>query len=401
MTGAVDHDLLITAGRVFCAETGLDGRGMVAVRGGRIAAAGSAVEGSAAKTLDYPDALLLPGLVDMHAHPARGGSRYGVDPDEHFLPRGVTTCMSQGDAGALDWPAYRDEVIGGCRTRVRLALHLSRHGESRGAHCFEHLEDADVDLCSAAAAGGGDEIWGIAFNTMRSPVISHDPREIMRRGIEAAEGCGLPILYGPRFQRDFPLEEQLPWLRAGDLVTYTFCFLEDNIIAGGRVRPEVREARDRGVLFDGYHGMQSFSFEHAEAAMAEGFYPDTVSTDQYNRHLGSDPPPLPAADDVEVPRRRHARDRGPGARHGAAGGAARPEGGGRHVGRRCLRRSGTAEVERGGTVAGLPGRGTRRWLLGAAGHVPGGTVGAAGPRWGIEKSPGGTPRALDGGRCWN
>ena len=133
MTGAVDHDLLITAGRLFCAETGLDGRGMVAVRGGRIAAAGPGVEGSAAKTLDYPDALLLPGLVDMHAHPARGGSRYGVDPDEHFLPRGVTTCMSQGDAGALDWPAYRDEVIGGCRTRVRLALHLSRHGESRGS----------------------------------------------------------------------------------------------------------------------------------------------------------------------------------------------------------------------------------------------------------------------------
>ena len=290
MTGAVDYDLLITAGRVFCAETGLDGPGAVAVRGGRIAASGAAVEGTAAKTLAYPDALLLPGLVDMHAHPALGGSRYGVDPDEQFLPRGATTCMSQGDAGALDWPAYRDEVIGGCRTRVRLALHLSKHGESRGAHCFERLDDADVGLCAATAAGGGEEIWGITFNTMRSPAISHDPREIMRRGIEAADRCGRPILYGPRFKRDFPLEEQLPWLRAGDLVTYTFCFLEDNIIAGGRLRPEVREARERGVLFDGCHGMQSFSFEHAEAAMAEGFYPDTVSTDQYNRHLGSDPP---------------------------------------------------------------------------------------------------------------
>ena len=291
MTMAAEYDLLITAGRVFCAETGLDGPGAVAVRGGRIAASGPAVAGTAAaQRLDYPGALLLPGLVDMHAHPARGGSRYGVDPDEHFLPRGVTTCMSQGDAGALNWPTYRDEVIGACRTRVRLALHLSKFAESQEGHCFEHLENADVDLCAATAASAGEEIWGIAFNTMRNPEVPHDPREIMRRGLEAAERSGRPILYGPRFQRDFPLQEQLPHLRAGDLVTYTFCFLEDNIIAGGKVRPEVREARERGVLFDGCHGMQSFSFAHAEAAMAEGFYPDTVSTDQYNRHLGSDPP---------------------------------------------------------------------------------------------------------------
>ena len=284
-----DYDLLITAGRVFCADTGLDGPGAVAVRGGRIAASGPGVAGTAARTLDYPGALLLPGLVDMHAHPARGGSRYGIDPDEHFLPRGVTTCMSQGDAGALNWPAYRDGVIGGCRTRVRLALHLSKYGESQEGHCFEHLDNADVDLCAGAVDGAGDEIWGIAFNTMYSPEVPHEPREIMRRGIEAAERSGRPVLYGPRFHSDFPLEEQLPCLRAGDLVTYTFSFLEDNIIAGGRVRPAVREAKERGVLFDGGHGMRSFSFAHAEPAIAEGFYPDTVSTDQYLRHVGSDP----------------------------------------------------------------------------------------------------------------
>ena len=92
MSGTTDsYDLLISAGRIFCAETGLDGPGAVAVCGDRIAAAGPDVSGTASQSLDYPDALLLPGLVDMHAHPARGGSRYGVNPDEHFLPRGVTT----------------------------------------------------------------------------------------------------------------------------------------------------------------------------------------------------------------------------------------------------------------------------------------------------------------------
>ena len=283
-------DLLITAGRVFCAESGLDGPGAVAVRGDRIVASGPDVHGSAARTLEYPDALLMPGLVDMHAHPSRGGSRFGVDPDVHFLPCGVTTCMSQGDAGALNWPAYRDAVIHGCRTRVKLALHLSKTGETPPDHCFEQLENADVDLCVDTLAAAGGDIWGIAFNTVLEPRLAHDPKEIMRRGVEAAERSGRPILYGPRFNADFPLDEQMAHLREGDVFTYTFSPRPDNIIADGRVRQSVRDARNRGVLFDGCHGMQSFSFAHAEPAIAEGFYPDTISTDQYIAHVDADPP---------------------------------------------------------------------------------------------------------------
>ena len=43
------------------------------------------------------------------------------------------------------------------------------------------------------------------------------------------------------------------------------------------------------MLFDAGHGMRSFSFQIADIAIAEGFFPDTISTDQYNRHVGSDP----------------------------------------------------------------------------------------------------------------
>ena len=159
---AHDYDLLIRAGRVFCEETGLDGPGAVAVKDGRIAASGPEVGGSAAMTFDFPDAVVMPGLVDLHAHPARGGSRYGVDPDAHFLSRGVTTVMSQGDAGASNWPAYRDRVIRVCRTRVILAINLSVHGESHPDACFPDLQAADVEACVAVIESGGDAIWGIA-----------------------------------------------------------------------------------------------------------------------------------------------------------------------------------------------------------------------------------------------
>ncbi len=66
-----NYDLLIRAGRVVCPATGLDAAGTVAVRGDRIVAVGPAVNGDGRQVLDYPDAVCLPGLIDLHAHPAR------------------------------------------------------------------------------------------------------------------------------------------------------------------------------------------------------------------------------------------------------------------------------------------------------------------------------------------
>ena len=78
-----EFDLIIRSGRVFCAETGLDGPGAVGVRGDGIVASGPSVSGAAQETLDFPDCLLIPGLVDMHAHPAPDGWKYGIEPDVH------------------------------------------------------------------------------------------------------------------------------------------------------------------------------------------------------------------------------------------------------------------------------------------------------------------------------
>ena len=283
-----DYDLLVRAGRVFCAASGFDGPGAVAVKGDRIVALGTEVEGTARETLDFPDDLLLPGLVDMHAHPARGGSRYGVDPDAHLLPRGVTTVLSQGDAGARNWAAYRDEVVDSCRTRVRMALNLSAAGESGSNRCFEFLEDIDVDACAEVAASD-PAIWGIAVVTLQGPCGDLDPRMIFARALAAGERAGKPLLVGTRTHTNRPLDEQLEELRPGDVVTYCFHALAENMLVEGKVRDSVWKARDRGVLFDVGHGMKSFSYPVVEAAIAEGFYPDTVSTDQYNSHVGSQP----------------------------------------------------------------------------------------------------------------
>ena len=284
-------DLIITAGRVFCADTGIDGPGGVAVRGDRIAAAGPGVAGQADEALDFPDCILVPGLVDLHTHPAPAGWRFGVDPDTEMLPYGATTVLSQGDAGAATWPEYRETIIERSQTRVRLAINLALKGELEERGCFTILDEVDVDACVATVEGDNEHIWGIVANVSERACGDNDPREIMRRALEAAERTGKPILYGPRSGlSDWPLAEQLKLLRPGDVVTYCFHSPAEGIVVDGRVADSAWEARERGVLFDVAHGWGTSDLGVAPEAVADGFLPDTISTDVYKRHLGWAPP---------------------------------------------------------------------------------------------------------------
>ncbi len=288
----VEVDLIVKAGRVSCADTGLDGPGAVAIKDGRIVASGATVSGSAHETLDFPDCLLLPGLVDMHTHPAPSSWKYGIDPDVEILPRGTTTILSQGDSGAADWPVYRDSVIRGSKTRVRLAISAAINGETGapGEPCFENIDDLDVGATVAAIDDAGDDIWGVSVNASQSSSGKADPRIVLARAVEMAERTGRPILFGERWEPyDWPISEQLDALRPGDVVTYCFHVSPNGIVESGKVIDAVWKARQRGVLFDIGHGMQSFDFKVAEAAIADGFLPDTISTDQYARHVGSKP----------------------------------------------------------------------------------------------------------------
>ena len=200
----IHSSLTITAGRVFCADIGLDGLGGVEVKDGTIVASGTDVTKASEGSLDFPDGVLLPGLVDLHAHPGLPDWRFGIDPDIEILPRGTTTVLSQGDAGAHTWPVFLKTFIEGSQTRVKLAISPSVKGELEDRGCFINLHEVDVEANLTAKACG-----------------DNDPREVMRRTLEIAERTGRPILYGPRREpSDWPLAEQLALLRPGDVLTY-------------------------------------------------------------------------------------------------------------------------------------------------------------------------------------
>ena len=69
-------------------------------------------------------------------------------------------------------------------------------------------------------------------------------------------------------------------LRPGDVLTHAFRpFPNAPCTAQGTVKPAVLAARKRGVLFDIGHGKGSFAFKTARAMLANGFQPDTISSD--------------------------------------------------------------------------------------------------------------------------
>jgi dihydroorotase len=76
------------------------------------------------------------------------------------------------------------------------------------------------------------------------------------------------------------IQEFLPLLRAGDIITHCFTGLPMKLFDDdGRLLDMARRAIDRGVILDIGHGAGSFAFRSAEAALAAGIKPHVISTD--------------------------------------------------------------------------------------------------------------------------
>jgi dihydroorotase len=68
-------------------------------------------------------------------------------------------------------------------------------------------------------------------------------------------------------------------LRPGDISTHMYRGPVPYVDSNGKLFDYLRQARERGVKFDVGHGGQSFVLRNAAPAVAQGFWPDTISTD--------------------------------------------------------------------------------------------------------------------------
>jgi dihydroorotase len=277
------YDLLLTGGTLIDPAQGVHAVRDVAFADGRVAAVGDDLpRAEAAEAVDCSGGLVAPGMIDLHVHVFAGVSHYGIEPDPHCIAHGVTTAVDAGSAGADTFPGFRKYVIDVSATRLLAQLNISSQGMlTPEIGELEDLRYASVPKAVATIEQHRDVILGVKVRLTRHSIVSEAagirPLHLAR---EAADAVGLPIMVHPQDAWCDSLDDILTVMREGDILTHCFhgcrCGILDD---AGHVRRSVREAMERGVIFDVGHGAGSFSWEVAERAPQQGVEPQTISSD--------------------------------------------------------------------------------------------------------------------------
>jgi len=286
LAAAQDYDVLLKGGRVIDAKNGRDQQMDVAVRGGVIAAVERDIDPARAReTLRVDGLIVTPGLIDLHVHvfhttgiPGAWAGDSSVQPDAFSYRSGVTTMVDAGSSGWRNFEIFRQTVIDRATTRVLALINIAGFGM-----ITDITEQADFNSAAVVklARKHKDVVVGIKSAHYQLP----DWKSV-DAAIAAGKEASIPIMV------DFGyfLPERPYWqlvterLRPGDISTHMFRGSVPWVDASGKLYPYLAEARKRGVLFDVGHGGGSFVMRNAVPAIAQGFYPDTISTDL---HTGS------------------------------------------------------------------------------------------------------------------
>jgi dihydroorotase len=268
---AARYDLVIKGGRVIDPSQRIDRIADVAIRGQRIAALQPDLpEADAAEVLDARGKLVTPGLIDIHVHVSAPEMTPAM-----LLRDGVTAMVDGGSAGADNIDALV-RVAREAPNRVRIFLNLARTGVTAEGELM-NIDAGDVEAARRAIAQHRDWIAGVKVRLSETACGKQD-LEALRRARRAAGPLPVMLHVGQTFS---PLPKILELLNPGDIVTHLYSppphtILDDN----GRVLPEVREARRKGIRFDVGNGRTAhITWPIVEAATRDGFWPDTISSD--------------------------------------------------------------------------------------------------------------------------
>ena len=277
-------DLILRGGRVIDPSQGVDEVMDVGFAGGKVAKIGINLPAeSGTQVRDVTGRLVTPGLIDLHTHVYWGGTSLGIDAEDFCRKSGVTTCIDTGSAGPGNFAGFRKHVIERSAVRILAYLHVSFAGIYAFSKTVMVGESEELRLLApadavAVAEANRDVIIGIKVRVglHASGRSGTAPLDI---ALQAANQTGLPLMC----HIDAPppsYEEVLERLRPGDVLTHAFRpFPNAPVDPQGRVKDGVLRARARGVRFDIGHGKGSFAFKTARAMLANGFLPDTISSD--------------------------------------------------------------------------------------------------------------------------
>jgi dihydroorotase len=291
----MQFDLLLRGGRVIDPSQDIDGLFDVAIKDGKIAAVtASIVPSSAKQVVDVSGKLVLPGLIDSHAHVFQYVTgRFGLDADLVGVHSGVTTLIDQGGPSCMTLPAFREYVVNAKKSRVVAFESAYLVGGMEG-HYYPSLykpDCLDVDATVASAKANPDIVKGFKAHAEIGG-MSRWGIEVMRLSAEIGRRAHLPVYihFGqlwpapdgtPGIDPDTILPEVVKLLKPGDVLAHPFSKHPGSFVdRHGKVHPVAKEAIANGIKVDVGHGSH-FSFKMAKIALDAGIMPDTLGADMH------------------------------------------------------------------------------------------------------------------------
>jgi dihydroorotase len=280
----MSYSLLITGGRIFDPVQKNFRQADIGIVDGRICRIAPSLRGEKGlEEIKASGCIVTPGLIDFHVHIFWLVHRISIHP-HHLVPRaGTTTMVDGGSSGAANFDALKEFVLTKSDLNLLAFLNIAILGQVfevqipsiPAMHEYEDLRLVSVSETVKCIEANRDFIVGVkvrAYHGLTNLTPIH-------AALEAGEATGLPVMIHTSPPPP-TVGEYIPLLRPGDIVTHLYHPLPGGLLdRHGKIRPEYRAARERGVLmetgFDRFHT----DFDVMKRGMGEGFWPDIISTD--------------------------------------------------------------------------------------------------------------------------
>jgi len=273
------HRTLISGGHVIDPARGINEKADIFLEGDRIIAGEKADALPPDLVIKADGCLVMPGLIDYHTHVFSGATENGCPPDIGTLPNCVTTVVDGGSAGTANYEIFRSNVIANSQVRIKSFLSVSPTGQVTMKYDENHdPRYYDQDKMAFLFKKYPDELLGLKLRLSQEVVGDLGFRPLIK-ALEIAERLSCRVAV---HTTNPPGEtcELAKLFRRGDVFAHVYHGKGSTIIGDdNRVLPEVKKARQRGVIFDAANGRSHFAFKTAEAALADGFAPDVISSD--------------------------------------------------------------------------------------------------------------------------
>ncbi|MFI3226001.1 MAG: amidohydrolase family protein [Clostridia bacterium] len=276
-------EFLIKNGHIIDTTCEIDRIANLAISHGKIV--GIDTDCQADNILDATDCYIFPGLIDFHVHSAFGASAIAVKPD-YVLANGVTSIVDAGSVGYANFGSFLN-VVNNSTVRVKCQLSTFSAGQIDEKLIEDYSTenmfcDRIIDTCEKYS----DVIIGLKLRISRD-IVGDLGMKPVKDALKILESLPNRHLCIHSSDATGTMSELCDMLRAGDILAHCYHGKGHTIIdKDGKVFDKIKDSKARGVIFDSAHGQFNFSSSTAVKAIADGFYPDIISSDMTVNKMG-------------------------------------------------------------------------------------------------------------------